>query len=127
MKKIFYLIAFVVKRCTQVCEPQCIKLFPSGTGVYEWTPFIAPEKSACTLCFKCGEACPTGVIQTLQEKKEAQMGTAVVDEQLCVSHNGTGICGACFTICPLHGKAITQGLRNKTNCLSRILCGLWFV
>ena len=40
------------------------------------------------------------------------MGTAVVDDRLCVSINGTGVCGACFTACPLRGKAITQTMRN---------------
>ena len=40
------------------------------------------------------------------------MGVAVVDERLCVSHNGTGVCGACHTACPLRNSAITKALRN---------------
>ncbi len=40
------------------------------------------------------------------------MGVAVVDEHLCVSHNGTGICGACHTVCPLRNRAIEQDYRN---------------
>ena len=40
------------------------------------------------------------------------MGTAVVDDRTCVSINGTGVCGACHTACPLRDSAITQGLRN---------------
>ncbi len=40
------------------------------------------------------------------------MGVAEVDKRVCVSHNGTGVCGACFTICPLRGDAITQDIRN---------------
>jgi ferredoxin-type protein NapG len=40
------------------------------------------------------------------------MGTAVVDKNLCVSHNGTGICGACHTACPIHDTAISSGKHN---------------
>ncbi|MEK7487017.1 MAG: 4Fe-4S dicluster domain-containing protein [Planctomycetota bacterium] len=101
------------QRCSDVCESHCIKLFTPGSGKQEFTPYIVPEQKACSLCLKCGEACPTGAILPLHEKRLAKMGTAVVDEQLCVSHNGTGVCGACFTICPLRGKAITQSAHNK--------------
>jgi ferredoxin-type protein NapG len=44
--------------------------------------------------------------------EEAEMGLAVVDERLCVSLNGTGVCGACHTICPLRNRAITLDIRN---------------
>jgi Pyruvate/2-oxoacid:ferredoxin oxidoreductase delta subunit len=47
----------------------------------------------------------------LETKEEARIGTAVVDKRLCVSHNGTGACGASHTICPVRNKAITQGIR----------------
>lgn len=40
------------------------------------------------------------------------MGVAVVDERICVSHNGSGVCGACHTACPFRNQAITQGMRN---------------
>ena len=76
------------------------------------TPYIQADDKACTLCFACGTACPTGSIVPLVAMTEAAMGIAVVDERLCVSHNGTGVCGACHTICPLRGKAITQDYRN---------------
>ncbi|MHC4971163.1 MAG: 4Fe-4S dicluster domain-containing protein [Planctomycetota bacterium] len=101
------------QRCSQVCETDAIRLFGPGGGRHEGTPFIVAEESACNLCLECGRACPTGAIEELTGKAQARMGTAVVDEQLCVSHNGTGICGACFTVCPLRGKAITQGRRNR--------------
>jgi len=40
------------------------------------------------------------------------MGLAVVDGRTCVSINGTGVCGACHTVCPFRNQAITLGLRN---------------
>lgn len=97
--------------CQDVCPPGCIQMHDDG-AVDRHTPFIAPRVKACTLCLKCGEVCPTGAIQPLEKKEDASMGVAVVDTELCVSHLRTGVCGACFTACPLRGKAITQGLFN---------------
>jgi MauM/NapG family ferredoxin protein len=99
-------------RCVDACEPRCIELFGAEAGTLQGTPYIVPIQKACTLCLACGEACPTGAILPLEEKDQADMGEAVIDERLCVSLNGTGVCGACFTACPLRGKAITQGIRN---------------
>ena len=101
------------QRCQEVCRADAINLFGSGTGVHQGTPYIIAEDHACNLCLECGKACPTDAIEVLQDKNESQMGLAIVDENSCVSHNDTGICGSCFTICPLRGKAITQGFRNK--------------
>ncbi|RMF25732.1 MAG: hypothetical protein D6760_00290, partial [Deltaproteobacteria bacterium] len=51
-------------------------------------------------------------IEPLARREDARMGVAVVDERLCVSHNGSGVCGACHTACPLRDRAISQDLRN---------------
>lgn len=100
-------------RCSDVCEPQCIRLFgPEAGTVHQGTPYIQPTLNACTMCLQCGPACPTGAILPLPKREEIDMGVAVVDTRTCVSHNGTGICGACHTACPLRGKAITQNYRN---------------
>ncbi len=99
-------------RCADACEARCIELFGPEAGVMHGTPYIVPAERACTLCLSCGEACPTGAIEKLSKREDARMGVAVVDERLCVSHNGTGVCGACHTACPLRERAITQNLRN---------------
>ena len=113
-------------RCADACRAGAIRLFGKGSGQWEGTPFILPERTACTLCLECGKACPTGAIEPLPEMTAAWMGTAVVDERLCVSHNGSGICGACFTACPLKGRAIVQGLHNRptVNPDACVGCGL---
>lgn len=98
--------------CLDACRAGAIRLFPSGSGAHSGTPYILPDEVACNLCLDCGRACPSGAIHTLSRADDARMGTAVVDERLCVSHNGTGVCGACFTVCPLKNRAITQDYRN---------------
>ncbi len=97
--------------CQDVCPVGCIQM-RDDTAVDRHTPYIIPRLKACTLCLKCGEVCPTGALQSPEEKSEVRMGVAKVDEELCVSHLRTGACGACYTICPLRGDAITQGLFN---------------
>ena len=99
-------------RCADACEANCIKFLTPGEGRKHGTPYILPVAKGCTLCLECGKACPTGAILPIEKKQDAKMGIAIVDERLCVSHNGSGVCGACFTVCPLRGKAITQAIRN---------------
>lgn len=97
--------------CQDVCPPGCIQMKPDSEPDRH-TPFIIHRSKACTLCLKCGEICPTGALQPLAAKEDVRMGVAAIDESLCVSHLRTGVCGACFTACPLRGDAITQGLYN---------------
>lgn len=114
------------QRCSEVCEPDAIRLFGPGGGPLEGTPYLIPEDRGCTLCLECGKACPTGAIEPVAHKADARIGVAWVDEDACVSHNGTGICGACFTVCPLRGKAIRQGLFNRPTVTTEecVGCGL---
>jgi len=99
-------------RCADACGVNAIQLFGPESGKLHGTPYIDPIGAACNMCLACGPACPTEALLPLKEVAEVDMGNAVVDDRLCVSINGTGVCGACFTACPLRGKAITQGLRN---------------
>ncbi|MBI5247608.1 MAG: 4Fe-4S dicluster domain-containing protein [Elusimicrobia bacterium] len=114
------------QRCAEACETDAIRFAPRAAGRTSHTPYILAEISACDLCLACGKACPTGALQPLSNMADARMGTAVVDKRLCVSHNGTGVCGACFTICPLKGKAITQGAHNAPTVNDELCvgCGL---
>ena len=99
-------------RCMDTCLSGAIQLAGPDNRAELGTPFIAASDVGCILCLECTQTCPTGALQPLEEKDEVRMGTAVVDEVTCVSHNGSGVCGACHTACPFRNKAITQGLRN---------------
>lgn len=114
-------------RCVDACEAQCIRLFGPEAGDLHGTPYIVSTDKGCTLCLECGPACPTGAIAPLERMQDARMGVAEIDDRLCLSLNGTGICGACFTVCPLRGRAITQDIRNapivhKDACVGCGLC-----
>lgn len=98
--------------CAQACDTACIGFLGPFEGRHAGTPFITAERVACNLCLACTLACPSGALAELTDKTRVRMGVAVVDERLCVSHNGSGACGACHTVCPLRNQAITQGLRN---------------
>lgn len=97
--------------CQDVCPAGCIQMRTDGESDRH-TPYILPREKGCTLCLKCGDICPTGALQRLTRKTDVRIGVAVVDESICVSHLRTGVCGACFTACPIRGQAITQGLFN---------------
>lgn len=97
--------------CQDVCPVGCIQMKPDADSDRH-TPYVIPRWKACTMCLKCGDICPTGALQPLTKKEEVRMGFAIVDEEICVSHLRTGVCGACFTACPMRGRAITQGLYN---------------
>lgn len=100
------------QRCQDACPAGAIQLAGPGDLAESGTPFIVPAATACNLCLECTQTCPTGALRPVSEKTNVAMGVAVVDERTCVSHNGTGVCGACHTACPLRNSAITQGLRN---------------
>lgn len=100
------------QRCYDSCPSGAIRLGRPGDPVQLGTPFIVAADQACTLCLECTHVCPSGALLPIEELKTVAMGTAVVDERTCVSHNRTGACGACHTVCPLRGKAIVQGLYN---------------
>lgn len=114
------------QRCQDACPTGAIQLGQANDQVQLGTPFILPTNTACNLCLECTTSCPTGALRPLTEKSDVKMGLAIVDERLCVSHNRTGVCGACHTACPLRNSAITQGLRNSPTVHEKycVGCGL---
>lgn len=108
----FLAVCIRCQRCQDACPSFAIQLAGPNDPTPLGTPFINASENPCTLCLNCTTACPTGALKVITKKEDVNMGLAVVDERTCVSFNGSGVCGACHTACPLKNKAITQGLHN---------------
>lgn len=100
-------------RCIDVCPSQAIQLQGSEGPVPAHTPFIIPGEHACILCLACTNVCPSGALMPVEKKELIKIGVARVDKRLCVAHNGSGVCGACHTACPLKNRAITIDYRTR--------------
>ena len=117
-------------QCGEACPNRCIKYFGSENGLDSLdTPYIIPREKACILCMKCGDICPTGAIQPIERDLEpilakVHMGTALVDESLCLSFQGK-TCGVCYRACPLPDIAITVGMLEQPHVTDQCVgCGL---
>ncbi len=113
--------------CGEVCPPRCIRFHTRDGGLKVNTPYIDPEQAGCILCDKCMEACPTEAL-TVIPRDEIDMGIAEIDQSACYPWVDKGICGACVSICPLGGKAISFKMWNqyrpiiKDGCVGCGLC-----
>jgi formate hydrogenlyase subunit 6/NADH:ubiquinone oxidoreductase subunit I len=74
-----------------------------------WTPHMVPRLGYCDYgCNACGQICPSGAIPLLElaEKREAKIGTAVIDHNLCLPWAHGIMCIVCEEMCPKPDKAI---------------------
>lgn len=121
--------------CQDACDPGAIQFFTEAEGKHYHTPYVDPSVKGCTLCMKCTQVCPTGVLELMQmeDKADADMATVELREDMCLSFKAKrirdeqsmsppevltlndsepsggerrGPCGECFMYCPLRGKAI---------------------
>lgn len=94
-------------QCLQVCPTQVLRPAGFAAGLRGlWTPVAATKHSGCDpTCNACGQVCPTEAIRPLplDEKREARMGRAVVNERTCLPHAGRGDCQLCVEACRLAG------------------------
>jgi len=68
-----------------------------------WTPRLVCRHAGCEeQCNVCGRVCPTRAIRalTLEEKKFAKIGTAVIDRTRCIAWNENKECLICDEACP---------------------------
>ncbi len=117
-------------QCGEVCPNRCIEYFGLENGVGSLdTPYIIPRQQACILCMKCGDVCPTDAIEKIERDMEpilenVKMGTAHVDENLCLSFQGK-TCGVCYRACPLPDIALRVGMLEQPHVLDGCVgCGL---
>ena len=101
-------------RCLEACPYQAIHAAPLNAGREASTPFVNARAQACRLCadFPCAAACPTGALQMPAERSAAAMGTAIIDEDTCLSFQGMR-CEVCYRACPLIDEAIAIDYRQR--------------
>ena len=110
-----------LERCIRCAE--CMKVCPNNAlhpaffeGGIEglWTPILIPRIGYCEFsCVLCGQVCPTGAIQKIDEKqkmgigqKPISIGTAMYDQGRCLPWAMATPCIVCEEFCPTSPKAI---------------------
>ncbi len=110
-----------LERCIRCAE--CMKVCPNNAlhpaffeGGIEglWTPILIPRIGYCEFsCVLCGDVCPTGAIQKINEKqkmgidqKPISIGTAMYDQGRCLPWAMATPCIVCEEFCPTSPKAI---------------------
>lgn len=90
--------------CISACKTHVLS--PSLFG-YGLSGFLQPaldfKAGHCDFnCNECGQVCPTGSISPLElkQKQRVQIGTASLNESLCVVYINKKYCGACGEACP---------------------------
>ena len=75
---------------------------------------VDARAQACRLCedFPCVEACPTNALRGIEGRSDVRMGTAVIDEDLCIAFQGMR-CEVCYRACPLIDQAISIDYRLR--------------
>ncbi|HWA70894.1 MAG TPA: 4Fe-4S binding protein [Polyangiaceae bacterium] len=110
-----------LERCIRCAE--CMKVCPNNAlhpAFFEagieglWTPILIPRIGYCEFsCVLCGQVCPTGAIQKIDEKqkmgvgqKPVSVGTAMYDHGRCLPWAMATPCIVCEEFCPTSPKAI---------------------
>lgn len=112
--------------CAQACPVGAIKLFTESLEgqVTPHTPYIVAADTACNLCLDCTKVCPTGALRPLEKKADVNMGLAVIEEKLCLPYLRQGVCGACYTICPVNAVKLEMQRYPKVITNRCVGCGL---
>jgi Fe-S-cluster-containing hydrogenase component 2 len=104
--------------CYQACPNNVLQPLGLDRGLDNlWTPQVVADWSGCEpSCSNCGQVCPTGAIRalSLEEKRVARMGLAVIDPQTCLPHAGREACQLCVDECRLAGYNAFEFVRVGT-------------
>lgn len=113
-----------MERCIRCAE--CMKVCPNNalhpafleSGIEGfWTPILIPRIGYCEpTCVLCGQVCPTGAIQKINETQKLgdpvrhiepiKIGTAFYDHGRCLPWSMATPCIVCEEFCPTSPKAI---------------------
>jgi polyferredoxin/Pyruvate/2-oxoacid:ferredoxin oxidoreductase delta subunit len=106
-------------QCMKVCPTSGLQpvLFQAGLEGF-WTPSLVPRLGYCDYgCNACGQVCPSNAIPTLEldQKREAIIGLAVIDRDLCWPWAYGTPCIVCEEMCPTPEKAVRLEEVEVTN------------
>ncbi len=101
-------------KCLEACPYRAVHVAPGNAGAAAGTPVIDAREQACRLCedFPCVAACPTGALRDVEARADVHMGTAVIEEDLCIALQGMR-CEVCYRVCPLVDEAMTIDYRMR--------------
>jgi len=102
--------------CFQACPNDVLQPmgFEHGSK-WAWTPQVVADWSGCEpSCSNCGQVCPTGAIRalSLEEKRAARMGLAVIDKKTCLPYAGREECQLCVDECATAGYDAIEFVRS---------------
>ncbi len=96
--------------CMRVCPTSALQPAVFDAGVEgAGTPVLTPRLGYCDYsCNACGQACPVQAIPplTLEEKRQAVIGFAYIDENRCLAWSDHTPCIVCEEMCPVPDKAV---------------------
>lgn len=100
-------------RCVEACPYAVLHVARLEGGLAAGTPTFDARAHACRLCedLPCIDACPTEALHPLPSREDVRIGTAVIDEELCIALKGMR-CEVCYRVCPLIDRAITIDYRT---------------
>ncbi len=101
--------------CMKVCPNNALHPALLEAGIEGlWTPILIPRIGYCEhSCVLCGQVCPTGAIQRIDERQKlglgqppVRIGTAMYDLGRCLPWAMATPCIVCEEFCPTSPKAI---------------------
>jgi len=103
--------------CVSVCPTSGLQPAGGQAGAAGfWTPVLEPRRGYCEYtCNACGTVCPSDAIPALRlsSKRQAVIGTAIIDRTRCLPWSKDIACVICNEVCPVPGNAVRLG-QGKT-------------
>jgi ferredoxin len=104
--------------CFKACPNNVLQPLAFQQGLEGlWTPAVHADWAGCeSSCNACTQVCPTGAIRaiSLEEKKVARIGLAIVDQRTCLPHAGREACQLCVDECVSAGYRAIEFVRVGT-------------
>ena len=105
--------------CMKVCPTNGLQPVQGEAGAEGiWTPTLMPRLGHCDYgCNACGQVCPSGAIPNLNldQKRQAVIGTAIVNRNRCLPWASSTPCIVCEEMCPTPEKSIRLEEVSVTN------------